>query len=73
MQPQMQGRFPPALYGIYTVDELSIDGQVRPLLFTDPTVWRRVVFDLYDFVGIVPPEGPVRRFRGKLDEPAFWN
>jgi hypothetical protein len=58
----------PALYGIYAVDELSIDGQVRPLLFTDPTVWRRVVFDLYGFVGIVPPEGPVQRFRGKLDE-----
>lgn len=58
----------PALYGIYAVDELSIDGQVRPLLFTDPTVWRRVVFDLYGFVGIVPPEGPVQRFRGNLDE-----
>jgi hypothetical protein len=58
----------PALYGIYAVDELSIDGQVRPLLFTDPTVWRHVVFDLYGFVGIVPPDGPVQRFSGKLNE-----
>jgi uncharacterized membrane protein YphA (DoxX/SURF4 family) len=60
----------PSLYGIYAVDELSIDGQIRPPLLTDPTTWRRVTFDLYGVVGFVPPEGPVRRYRSKLDEKA---
>ena len=34
------------LYGIWDVDELAIDGQVRPPLITDEQRWRRVVFDI---------------------------
>jgi len=34
-----------ALYGIWDVEELSIDGQVRSPLITDYGRWRRVVFD----------------------------
>jgi len=33
------------LYGIWNVDELEIDGEVRPPLVTDRERWRRVVFD----------------------------
>jgi hypothetical protein len=33
------------LYGIWNVDQLSIDGQVRPPLLTDAERWHRVVFD----------------------------
>jgi len=34
-----------ALYGIWDVEELSIDGQTRSPLITDYGRWRRVVFD----------------------------
>lgn len=33
------------LYGIWNVDQLTIDGQVRPPLITDNDRWRRVIFD----------------------------
>jgi hypothetical protein len=35
----------PALYGIWDVEQFSLDGQVRPPLLTDNTRWRRVIFD----------------------------
>lgn len=60
----------PPLYGIYTVDELTVDGQVRPPLFTDATRWRYVTFDLFNVISLVPADGPVQRFRGKLDDKA---
>jgi hypothetical protein len=37
-----------ALYGIWNVDQLSIDGQARPPLLTDAERWHRVVFDSPD-------------------------
>jgi uncharacterized membrane protein YphA (DoxX/SURF4 family) len=39
------GRPKSALYGIWNVDELSIDSQIRSPLLTDYDRWRRVVFD----------------------------
>jgi hypothetical protein len=39
------GRPKSPLYGIWNVDEMSIDGQVRPPLLTDNARWRRIVFD----------------------------
>jgi hypothetical protein len=39
------GRPKSALYGIWNVDELSIDGQVRSPLLTDYDRWRRAIFD----------------------------
>jgi uncharacterized membrane protein YphA (DoxX/SURF4 family) len=39
-----------ALYGIWDVEQMSIDGQIRPPLLTDPQRWRRVIFDFtFDF------------------------
>lgn len=35
----------PSLYGIWNVDEMSIDGQIRSPLLTDYDRWRRVIFD----------------------------
>jgi hypothetical protein len=32
------------LYGLWNVEELAVDGQVRPPLVTDGTRWRRLVF-----------------------------
>jgi len=39
------GRPKSALYGIWNVDQLTIDGQVHPPLLTDNERWRRVIFD----------------------------
>jgi len=58
----------PPLYGIYSVDEFSVDDQLRPALFSDAERWHRVTFDLYNSISILPPEGPVQRYRSKLDE-----
>jgi len=35
----------PPLYGIWTVEDFSLDGQSRPPLITDNVRWRRVVFE----------------------------
>jgi hypothetical protein len=35
----------PPLYGIWTVEDFSVDGQSRPPLITDNVRWRRVVFE----------------------------
>jgi uncharacterized membrane protein YphA (DoxX/SURF4 family) len=40
-----EGRPKSPLYGIWNVDQLSIDGQLRPPLLTDYDRWRRVIFD----------------------------
>jgi len=43
-----RGRPLPALYGIWEVRQMSIDGQPRPPLLTDSTRWRRAIFDYPD-------------------------
>ena len=42
------GRPLPALYGIWEVRQMSIDGQPRPPLLTDSARWRRAIFDYPD-------------------------
>jgi len=41
------GRPKPSLYGIWSVEQMSIDGQVRSPLLTDYDRWRRVIFDSF--------------------------
>jgi hypothetical protein len=43
----------PALYGIWEVSQMSVDGQLRPPLLTDRSRWRRVIFDS----GVMPDAG----------------
>src|SRR6185436_3610981 len=40
------------LYGAWEVEELAVDGVVRPLLATDKTLWRRLVFEWPGAIGI---------------------
>jgi len=40
------------LYGAWEVEELAVDGAVRPLLVTDETLWRRLVFEWPGVIGI---------------------
>ncbi len=46
-----------ALYGIWNVEQLTIDGQPRPALMSDHERWRRVIFDV-----------PTRTAFQKMDE-----
>jgi hypothetical protein len=39
------GRPRPPLYGIWDVEEMKIDGRVRPALLSDNERWRRLIFD----------------------------
>lgn len=46
------GREKPELYGIWNVDEFSVDGEQHAPLTTDERRWQRVVFDSADAVTI---------------------
>jgi hypothetical protein len=54
-------------YGIWNVDELEIDGQLRPALVTDASRWRRVVFDYPSMLGIQLMSDSRQRFFLKMD------
>ncbi len=56
------------LHGIWAVDELAVDGQVRPLVVTDPTRWRWVVFDYSDLFSILPMDNTRQRYFMTLDK-----
>jgi hypothetical protein len=56
------------LYGIWEVEELAVDGAVRPLLVTDETLWRRLVFEWPGTIGIqYAHETQVRGYELRLD------
>lgn len=56
----------PPFYGVWTVDEMAIDGQVRPPLLTDPDRWRRVIFPYTDVLAVQTPEGAIKYYSLKL-------
>jgi hypothetical protein len=55
------------LHGIWLVDELAVDGQVRPPAVTDDTRWRYVVFDYSDLLSAVLMNGSRQRYVANLD------
>ncbi|HWM93209.1 MAG TPA: hypothetical protein VN493_20765 [Thermoanaerobaculia bacterium] len=56
------------LYGVWEVEELAVDGAVRPLLVTDETLWRRLVFDWPGAIGIqYPHEAAIHEYELRLD------
>ncbi len=40
------------LYGIWSIDELKVDGKVRPLLITDTLLWQRIIFQRHNAVTV---------------------
>lgn len=46
------GRPKSPLYGIWNVEDFTLDGQSRPPLTTDAARWRRLVFDFPQYVSI---------------------
>jgi uncharacterized membrane protein YphA (DoxX/SURF4 family) len=62
------GRPKSALYGIWNVDEMSVDGQPRPALFTDHDRWRRVIFDFTSSTSFQRPDDTVTGFSSSIGE-----
>lgn len=42
----------PALYGIWNVEQFTVDGQTRPPLLTDTARWRRILFEHFDLAAV---------------------
>jgi hypothetical protein len=57
-----------ALYGIWNVDEMSVDGELRPALFTDHDRWRRVVFDFATSTSFQRPDDTFTGFSSTIAE-----
>ncbi|MFL6236940.1 MAG: hypothetical protein ACJ76N_27670, partial [Thermoanaerobaculia bacterium] len=55
------------LRGIWSVDELAVDGQVRPLVVTDSSGWRYVVFDYTNLFSILTMDSSRQRYVLALD------
>ena len=58
----------PPLYGIWMVDEFSLDGQMKPPLTTDAARWQRVIFQRPKSLTIQPMTGPNQTFVLELNE-----
>jgi hypothetical protein len=58
----------PPYYGIWSVEEYAVDGNPQPLLLTEATRWRRVLFDSPERLSVQPVDGPQERFMLKLDQ-----
>lgn len=57
----------PPLYGIWTVEEFSVDGQPRPPLLTDASRWQRVIIQSRAGLTIQPMSGANQPFTLELN------
>ncbi len=57
----------PPLYGIWNVDELSLDGHLRPPLLTDYGRWRRLVFDVNNVAAFQRIDDSFARYVASVD------
>jgi len=62
-----EGRTKSPLYGIWNVDELSIDGQLRSPLLNDYDRWRRVVFDFPESVAFQRMDDSFARYGASIN------
>jgi hypothetical protein len=56
-----------ALYGIWDVEQASIDGQPQPPLLTDKTRFRRAIFDFPDFASFTRMDDTSAGFGAAID------
>ena len=61
------GRTKSPLYGIWNVDELSIDGQLRSPLLNDYDRWRRAVFDFPESVAFQRMDDSFARYGAAIN------
>ena len=57
-----KAQLPAPLHGVWRVDEMTIDGVVKPPLVTDPERWHRIILDGPHLFAIQPMEGPLHRY-----------
>ena len=57
----------PPLYGIWSVDEFSLDGNLLPPLQTDPIRWQKLVFQYPNSVAVQLMDGSWTGYRKNLD------
>lgn len=62
------GRPKSALYGIWNVEQMSVDGQIHPPLLTDQARWRRVVFDFPTFTQFQRPDDTFTGFGSSISD-----
>ena len=61
----------PPLFGIWEVEEFTLDGEVRPPLLTDPVRWRRLIIGYSEQFAFVQRMNDERRgFAMQLDPTA---
>jgi uncharacterized membrane protein YphA (DoxX/SURF4 family) len=61
------GRPKPPLYGIWDVQQLSIDNQMRSPLLNDYDRWRRVIFDFSDRIAFQRMDDSFARYTAAID------
>jgi uncharacterized membrane protein YphA (DoxX/SURF4 family) len=57
----------PPLYGMWAVDEFTLNGQVRPPLLTDEVRWQKADFEFSAGFAYQGMDGKLQRFRAKID------
>lgn len=55
------------LYGIWNVEQFTLDGQIHPPLLTDSQRWRRVIFDYPTMMVLDRMNDASSRFRSTID------
>ena len=55
------------LYGLWEVEEFSLDGEPRPPLLTDQARWRRLIFDYPGVLSVQTMSDARQRYRLELD------
>lgn len=57
----------PALYGIWDVEQQTVDGQVRPPLLTDTGRWRRILFERRNLIVFLHMNDERAYYTGTID------
>jgi uncharacterized membrane protein YphA (DoxX/SURF4 family) len=57
----------PALYGVWTIDELAVDGQEQPLIATNGGEWRRMTFDLPNWAHVQRMDDTIIGYDAAID------
>ncbi len=62
------GRPKPSLYGIWNVEQMSVDGHVRPAMLSDQDRWRRVIFDFTTATSFQRPDDSFTRYVSSIND-----
>jgi uncharacterized membrane protein YphA (DoxX/SURF4 family) len=60
----------PAIRGIWSVDDFTVDGEPRPLSMSDPNRWQRVILEYSNRLNVQFLDAPQQRYSLELDPQA---